>query len=89
MIPSVASFVMFSYSGSKLGVNAEEALVLQQALHANHASLLASQVMRASETTGPDYVIELDDEGARQLRDAINRVEKPWDAFKNLRQLVS
>jgi hypothetical protein len=80
---------MFSYSGSKLGANSNEALVLRKALHADDASLLASQVMRASETTDSDYVIELDEEGARQLRDTINRIENPSDALKNLRQLVS
>ena len=86
--PLVASFVQFAYQGRKSGVNADEALLLQQALHAIDASLLASQVMKASETTDADFVIELDDERARQLREAISRLEEPPDAFKTLRDYL-
>ena len=59
----------------------------QQHLYAIDASLLASQVMRASETD--DNVVELDDERASQLLQAIRRVDEPSDALVNLRKLVS
>jgi hypothetical protein len=39
----------FSYRGRKIGLNPDEALLLQKHVHAIDASLLASQVMRACE----------------------------------------
>jgi hypothetical protein len=47
--PLVASFVTFAYRDRKSGVNPADALVLQKQLYALDASLLASQVLRASE----------------------------------------